>query len=263
MAGRLGAREASRLSQVARWVGSSSEKDVIENLVAIERPWDFFSGSTVFEMIENDSISSVFLVRAYLRAMAEVDLLASWARGEATFEENMEKAALCNLRELEPYYSDSPWSAALEGRDVLVVHPFADSIEKQYRKRSKLFDNPSVLPDFKLLTLRPYMAGLPPYEDVAGFKEKFRRLAQDVGNMKFDVAIIGAGWFGFPLAAEVKRLGRVGIHLGGATQLLFGIRGKRWEDQDFKFFNESWSRPVPSETPPNFRGKTLDFGAYW
>ena len=46
----------------------------------------------------------------------------------------------------------------------------------------------------------------------------------------FDVAIIGCGAYGMPLAAMLKQAGKQAIHLGGATQLLFGIKGKRWEE---------------------------------
>ena len=42
----------------------------------------------------------------------------------------------------------------------------------------------------------------------------------------FDVAIIGCGAYGFPLAAKLKQAGKIVIHLGGATQLLFGIIGR-------------------------------------
>jgi hypothetical protein len=34
---------------------------------------------------------------------------------------------------------------------------------------------------------------------------------------------------GLPLAAAIKAMGRPALHLGGALQLLFGIRGRRWE----------------------------------
>ena len=40
------------------------------------------------------------------------------------------------------------------------------------------------------------------------------------------------------MANEIKKMGKVAIHLAGATQLMFGIVGKRWEEEyiysDFK-----------------------------
>lgn len=55
----------------------------------------------------------------------------------------------------------------------------------------------------------------------------------------------------FPLAAHVKRTGKKAIHLGGGLQLLFGIRGKRWDmrDEYKSLMNEYWIRPSEDETP--------------
>lgn len=39
-------------------------------------------------------------------------------------------------------------------KKVLVIHPFEDSIRKQYEKRRVLFKNPQLLPDFELKTLK-------------------------------------------------------------------------------------------------------------
>ena len=50
-------------------------------------------------------------------------------------------------------------------------------------------------------------------------------------RLEFDVSIVGCGAYGFPLANEIKKKGKVAIHLTGATQLMFGIVGKRWEEE--------------------------------
>ena len=66
---------------------------------------------------------------------------------------------------------------------------------------------------------------------------------------EFDVLIVGAGAYGLPLAAEAKRMGKVGIHIGGAIQILFGILGHRWETEHVEqfgpLFNDHWVRPFP------------------
>ena len=46
-------------------------------------------------------------------------------------------------------------------------------------------------------------------------------------EIEFDVAIIGCGAYGLPLAVEAKRMGKQAIHMGGATQVLFGIKVNR------------------------------------
>lgn len=81
----------------------------------------------------------------------------------------------------------------------------------------------------------------------------------------FDVAIIGCGAYGFLLAAEVKKMGKVAIHLGGATQLLFGIIGTRWERETPRFYrdvvNEYWVRPSAKERIKE--ADQIEQGCYW
>jgi hypothetical protein len=43
----------------------------------------------------------------------------------------------------------------LEGKKVLVVHPFAELIEKQYNtNRAYLFKNPDILPEYNLQIIK-------------------------------------------------------------------------------------------------------------
>ena len=43
----------------------------------------------------------------------------------------------------------------LRGKKVLVIHPFAETIQHQYeQKRTLLFKNPDVLPEFQLETIK-------------------------------------------------------------------------------------------------------------
>jgi hypothetical protein len=53
------------------------------------------------------------------------------------------------------------------------------------------------------------------------------------------------------------------VHLGGATQILFGVRGRRWDAHPVikRFFTDAWIRPLPDERPGG-RWR-LEGGAYW
>ena len=150
--------------------------------------------------------------------------------------------------------SVKPWTAALSGKKVLVIHPFTTSIEKQYEKnRTKIFRDLQIedmLPKFELITLKAVQSM---GNSVVGFQDWFVALnymVEECRKIDFDVALIGCGAYGFPLAAEIKRMGRIAIHLGGVTQLLFGIRGKRWDGYGGvykKMMNEYWVRPSVEE----------------
>ena len=85
----------------------------------------------------------------------------------------------------------------------------------------------------------------------------------EVDKIEFDVAIIGNGSWGMPLAAHIKLMGKVAIHLGGATQLLFGISGKRWENwKPYRaMMNEHWTSGSQAEQKPWFNN--YDNKSYW
>jgi len=192
-----------------------------------------------------------------------IDVLGSWITDEYQIIHLLDSPIIIKLPDLEPYYHEHPWSEALAGKTVLVIHPFAESIQRQYERRTLLFQDPRVLPEFTLKTLKAVqsIAGNP-----CGFDswfDAFDWMCEQINLIEFDVAIIGAGAYSIPLAAHVKRLGKKAVYLGGATQILFGIRGKRWDEMPFfqKLYNEHWVRPLPSEIPANHQ--RVEGGCYW
>jgi hypothetical protein len=88
-------------------------------------------------------------------------------------------------------------------------------------------------------------------------------MCEQIASKEFDVAILGCGAYGLPLASFVKSLSKKAVHLGGATQILFGIKGKRWDDRPLyrSLYNDHWVRAAPGETPANH--VSMEGGAYW
>lgn len=204
----------------------------------------------------------------YLKAIGQVDLMGVWFNRyeDVICNRYCPDAGLVDFDCLEPFRFGDPWSSVLAGRRVLVVHPFADSIRKQYtEKRRLLFADPAVLPDFDLKTLRAVQSIGGATVEHASWFDALRHMCEQITEIDFDICIIGAGAYGLPLAAFVKKMGRQAIHLGGVTQILFGIRGRRWEqlyaDSTAKLFNEHWVRPMPSETPAS--KDSVENGCYW
>jgi hypothetical protein len=188
--------------------------------------------------------------RRMLDDLALVDVLGTWLPEEGELAPQLRSAEIIRLADIEPYYHADPWSSALAGRTVLVVHPFERSIREQYQKRHLLFSDPRVLPDFTLKTLKAVQSSRGHESDFGSWFEALDWMCARIADTAFDVAMIGAGAYGLPLAAFVKRLGRKAVHIGGATQILFGIRGRRWDEWPFfqKLYNEHWTRPLPEET---------------
>jgi len=174
-----------------------------------------------------------------------------------------------------PFFVEHPWTRALLGRKVLIVHPYEDTIRRQYEKRGLLFEDPDILPDFELKTLRSVQSACGAKTEFPDWFAALKSMEDKISEIDFDIAILGCGAYGLPLAAHIKRMGRQAIHLGGGTQLLFGIKGRRWEenyvwkyptpvklDLNYKdLFNEHWVRPSREETPQN--AQRVEDGCYW
>lgn len=205
--------------------------------------------------------------KVQINAGKQVDILGMWHSSMQDYLINETcpgSVNLTKLRCLEPYFYKNPWTAALKGKKVLVVHPFKKSIEMQYKKREVLFDNKDILPDFELRVVQAVQTIA--YENDTRFADWFEALDylyNEAMKEEFDVAIIGCGAYGLALAAKLKEAGKIAIHLGGVTQLLFGIKGRRWDDDKFvsKLYNEHWVRPMEEETPVN--AQYVEGACYW
>jgi hypothetical protein len=204
--------------------------------------------------------------RIYLDALAEMDVLAAWhLRGEAdVVRHHAKQARMVRLRALEPYYHEEPWTQVLAGKTVLAVTPFVESVAKQQEKLKAVWrGKPKVAPDFELRTMRiPFHESLAP-SPFQTWEEGLEKMKDELARIKFDVAMIGAGAWSLPLAVHAKQLGRVGFHLGGATQVLWGIRGQRWESNDAlaPLMNDDWTKPTDGETP--LEAQKVEGGSYW
>ena len=180
------------------------------------------------------------------------------------------ESTLIDLKELVPLGNPQSWTRELKGKKVLVIHPFADTVSRQFAKRHLLFEIADFLPDC-ILDVLPAVQSVGDNAAYTGFSTWFEALEsmkREIALRDFDVAIIGAGAYGLFLAAECKRQGKIGIHIGGASQLLFGIIGKRWSDPKsadssavLPFINEHWTGPSNSEVPAG--ASKVEGGCYW
>lgn len=203
-----------------------------------------------------------------LKDCGEIDILASYKEGERAILDKMPHTVNVNLDAFyAPFLWENPWTQWLMGKRVLVVHPFIESIRKQYEQnREKLFANPQVLPEFKELICVKAVQSLGGGDNVK-FEDWFEALhymKHEIDCHNYDVAIIGCGAYGMSLAAHVKRQGKVAIHLAGWTQMLFGVYGKRWMEHQTKyarFINEYWLKPSLEEKPRT--AMKVEDGCYW
>lgn len=180
---------------------------------------------------------------------------------------NLQGPVLCRLHNFESYFANNPWTEILKNKKVLVINPFVETIVSQFKKREKIFSNKNILPDFELKTIKSVVS-------LAGEKTRFKDWFEALDHMKneiekidYDIALIGCGAYGFNLAAHCKKMGKIGIHLGGALQILFGIYGNRYLNPSqsngiyLKLKNEHWVKPNPEDRPSRY--KEIEGGSYW
>lgn len=205
--------------------------------------------------------------------MPLVDILGSWRPQESYFKEELKQTIFVHLHLLDPFWSNKAWTQALSGKKVLVIHPFTETIEKQYQNRKYLFKKTDILPQFELRTIKAVQS-LGGNSQFKTWFEALQWMKDEMDKIDYDICLIGCGAYGFPLAAHAKRKGKKAIHLGGSLQLLFGIKGKRWEDPLYgvkewnlpygsysSLFNEYWVNPSSNEKPKN--ANQVENGCYW
>lgn len=267
--GRLGSTEVSTMFQIERCNSASMMPRIYESMrTGRINPWNSNNWHSTKINSGFYSLDQNNLVRLYvefLSAIKNLDIIGSWVNGESRYTARMSKLIAVKLVELEPYFHVKPWSMELAGKKVLVIHPFANLIARQYQKsREYIFNDKNVLPSFELSVL-PAVQTIGGQSDsrFASWFEALQWMEDEAMRMNFDVALVGCGAYGLPLAARLKRQGKKAIHLGGALQILYGIKGGRWDSRpEFKkFYNDAWVRPGEEHRPMAYR--LVEDGCYW
>ncbi len=204
----------------------------------------------------------------YLKAFRKVDMLAVWELKYEQFflQQYMPNAKICRARALAVVECEKVWTQALRGKKVLVISPFAKSIEAQYRRRELIHKNTDLLPEFELKTIKAVQSPI-----ISGRESEFRSwfhaldwMYNETLKIDYNVALLGCGAYAFPLAAKIKESGHGAITTCGGTQLIFGIMGRRWDTPEYRErvgMNEYWIYPSDEETPR--KSSTVEGGCYW
>jgi hypothetical protein len=156
-----------------------------------------------------------------------------------------------------------------EGSKVLLVCSFADllrqradetTFEAVWAKTGKRWFRPAAVEALEF----PYGYTASTHQLYSSSLELLARIEDEMQRREFDLALIAAAGLGAPLAAHAKRLGKIGIHLGGHLQVLFGVLGQRWRawpDWCQRYVTSAWI-DMPARYRPSERD-VADGGAYW
>lgn len=207
--------------------------------------------------------------------MLELDVLGDFAGGVRYIEPLLKEVKRVHLKNLEPFYGSAPWTKALEGKKILIIHPLADLIAEQYKKyREFIFKSEKILPKFELYTIKAVQSLGGKNKRYSSWFDALSWMESEMDKINYDIALIGCGAYGFCLAAHAKRMGKKGFHIGGVLQYLFGIKGRRWENPDYNVdawkipkgfysnrINEFWIRPSQRDVPAN--AANVENSCYW
>jgi hypothetical protein len=213
-----------------------------------------------------------------LQSLLFLDCTPNWYMKDQALElldAFAKRAQRVSLQSLECFLSPNPahWWTATKAR-ILVISPFAASVEAQVPRLQSIWASRKGLwhPESTFQTIAfPLSFGVQSPEIqkdmLAKWTDSFgliRSVQAQMDSLDYDVAIVGVGIHSLPLVVHAKRKGKKALHLGGATQLLFGIRGGRWDTMaEFQpLFNEHWVRPDSvKERPTHF--EAVENGCYW
>lgn len=213
-----------------------------------------------------DGATISYFKKEYLETISNLDILLSWAEqwGEAQILSYIgyNNYKTKDWNGIEPFFMEDNWTNYLNNKKVLVITSHSNTFEYQYPNINKIWNKKLFKDNFELYILKaPLQPQFEQYHN--SWVETLEWLKANMLKIDFDVLIVGAGAYGLPLVVEAKKLGKVGIHLGGSIQILFGIKGKRWDQwQEFQdIYNEYWIRPLQEDTPNE--NKIIEGGCYW
>lgn len=181
-------------------------------------------------------------------------------------------ASLVPLRSLEPYYVDEGlrWTRLLGGHSVAVVTSFTRTARKQVELGLDKIWGSTIFPD--TIDWHWVQTGYPSSVSkgtcswpagINNWQQAAEYVVGEVIKTGARFALIGCGGLGMPIAKMLKDRGIIAIVLGGSIQVLFGIKGKRWENHPIisKFWNDAWVWPGKDEVPG--AAAAIEGGCYW
>lgn len=176
------------------------------------------------------------------------------------------------LRDLEPYYApyDKQWTIHLRNHTVAVVTSFAQTASTQVGRAHEIWGDRIVIPGD--IEWRFIQTGHSPSvakgtnewpKGIRSWKDAVNHVVAEVVKTGARFALIGCGGLGMLIGKALKDRGVICVVMGGAIQVLFGIKGRRWETHPIisTFWNDAWVWPSATETPG--AAKTIEGGCYW
>jgi hypothetical protein len=167
-----------------------------------------------------------------------------------------------------PYVEDIEfWRSliiGLEGKTIGFVSYFAEEMEQRTKILKKIFPKTNWLScnpekDWRFIFSDNTIKGNEPKDKT--WQEVYNDLLLRSLEADCDVYFLSCGCYGVPLCDELSKQGKKAIYIGGFLQLLFGLKGKRWDDISIvnQYYNKHWK--YPTKKPKN--AELVEGACYW
>ena len=171
------------------------------------------------------------------------------------------------FEDLEFYLLLLEYYTTILDKKILIISHFTDTMKKQLDKLHLIF------PNFKIK--KTNIIFYKSFQSIEGnyphnnWLETFQIMIDDISKINFDISFMGCGCYGLPIAHYIhKEMKKSALYIGGIVQLLFAIKGRRWDIRSnfsshflFKKINDYWIFPAEHEKPLNY--KNVEEGCYW
>jgi len=167
---------------------------------------------------------------------------------------------------LDIFYNihNNPWTQALNGKRLLIISPFIESMKSKLNILPEVY-GVDLFPNCEFIFLKPPQthAAMPSEE----FDIELERFIEEIKKIKddFDIALCSCGGYANLVCAEIFKMNKSAIYVGGVLQMFFGIYGNRWLTEKPEilriYMNKHWSRPSENEKPEGHTN--IEKGCYW
>ena len=225
--------------------------------------------------IHIDGITSLYsYADALLTSYDHCTIIAEWETtgkvfaitgdGQQLISERTPHIPKIIAQSLEPYYVRDSWMPALRGKRILIIHPFAKTIQQQLPHLSSIFPDREWFPECTIKCLSPPLTLARNHQNKDWKVHLDTFLEQLSKEKEVDIALVAAGGYGMLISDYLyTKMNTSVLYIGGALQLFFGIIGKRWfTNKDIlTLMNDDWVRPDLADKPDNF--SKVEKGCYW
>jgi len=211
----------------------------------------------------------------YLKAFTNCDIYATWESHGGVYPHIQQSHDYITTTFVKPqiwaftfdifhYIYNTPWTHALQGKRILIISAFENSIQSKIATRENIYGI-DLFPDCEIITIKPPQTqGAETSDD---FLTELNRFTARLDAIKdtYDIALVSCGGYGNLVCNHIFESGKSAIYVGGVLQMYFGILGGRWlkERPDILriFMNEHWSRPQECEKPQGHGA--IEGSCYW